>query len=152
MLGSESGVCLNMSARSLATSLLIIIAAASVSWQVLRSHVMGANVTATWAYDYTPLAACSQQVTVSCIDHFEVKDITDQQHMSLIQPVANPEHPVGKVDHISTSFKYGPPFGQREISVIAVGRDARGSPICSNPFAARQSVAIRPFVKASLLF
>ena len=98
------------------------------------------------------MPACSPQVNTSCIDHFEVQDITNQHDMSLIKVVPNPDPAVGKVDRISASFKYGPPFGQRMISVIAIGRDAKGNRVTSNPFAARQSIAIWPLAKASLIF
>jgi len=82
----------------------------------------------------------------------QVQDISDQLHMSLVKEVANPSPATGKVDRISVSFKYGPPFGVRTISVIAVGRDAHGARVTSNPFAARQSITIWPFAKSSLLF
>jgi len=144
---------LKVSVRSFASSgcfLLIILA--SISWTVFHAHAIGATVTASWAYDYGPQPACAAPVDVTCIDHFEVQDISDQLHMSLVKEVANPSPATGKVDRISVSFKYGPPFGVRTISVIAVGRDAHGARVTSNPFAARQSITIWPFAKSSLLF
>jgi hypothetical protein len=70
----------------------------------------------------------------------------------LIQKVSNPSIVLGKVDHITTSFKYGPPFGQRTISVIAVGKGPGGNRVTSNPFAARVTVTIRPGSTISLVF
>jgi len=144
---------LKVSARSFAAGgFFLLIILASISWKVFHAHAMGAAVTAIWTYDYNPQPACSAQVNVSCIDHFEVQDITDQYHMSLIKEVANPDPAIGKVDRISASFKYGPPFGQRMISVIAVGHDAKGNRVTSNPFAARQPITVWPLAKASLIF
>jgi hypothetical protein len=121
-------------------------------WGILRTNVIGAHVTASWSYDYGPEPACSASQSTNCIDHFEVLDITNQQNFSLIQKVPNPKPAIGKLDHISTSFKYGPPFGQRTISVIAVGNDLNGKRVTSNPFAARATVTIRPGAKDLLVF
>lgn len=123
---------------------LLIAAAILLSWGVLHTKVFAANVTASWSYDYGPMPACSVSQTISCIDHFEVHDITNQQSFVLIVTVANPSPAVGKVDHISVSFKYGPPFGERTLSVIVVGRDPRGERVTSNPFAARATTTIQP--------
>ena len=128
------------------------VAALAVSWGIFHADVRGANVTATWTYDYTPEAACSATRITSCIDHFEVEDITDQKNVGLIKKVSNPARAVGKVDGISIAFKYGPPFGKRTISVIAVGRNSNGDRVTSDPLAARVNVTIRPGAKMSLLF
>src|SRR5580704_5596357 len=138
--------------RRTTRGLLITAAAFLVSWGLLYTKVFAANVSATWSYNYSPEPACSATQTTTCIDHFEVQDITNQQNFLLIQKVPNPSTAVGKVDHISTSFKYGPPFGQRTISVIAVGKDPKGARVTSNPFAARVTVTIRPGAKAALVF
>jgi hypothetical protein len=138
--------------RRTTRALLIAAAAILVSWGLLYTKVFAANVTATWSYDYGPEQACAAAQIISCIDHFEVQDITNQQSFVLIQKVPNPSAAVGKVDHISTSFKYGPPFGQRTISVIAVGKDPNGARVASNPFAARVTVMIRPGARAALVF
>jgi hypothetical protein len=140
------------SPRMTKTSVITITAALVLLWGIFYENILAANVTATWTYDYRPEPACSDKQIVSCIDHFEVQDITDQQNMKLIKRVNNPEHALGKVDGISVTFKYGPPFGQRTISVIAVGRDARGNRIASSPFAARATVSIRPGAKMAVLF
>jgi len=134
--------------RGLTTIAIIII----LCWGVFRTNVLAANVTASWTYDYGPQPACSASRIMNCIDHFEVEDITNQQSFVLIQKVPNPSPAIGKLDHITTSFKYGPPFGERTISVIAVGRDLKGERVTSNPFAARVTVMIRPGTKASLVF
>lgn len=123
-----------------------------LSWGIFHANVLAANVTASWSYDYGPEPACSAPRTANCIDHFEVEDITDQQSFVLIQKVPNPPTVIGKVDHISTSFKYGPPFGQRTISVIAVGKGPKGERVTSNPFGARARVTIRQGAKTSLVF
>jgi hypothetical protein len=138
--------------RRTTRALLIAAAAILVSWGLLHTKVFAANVTATWTYDYSPEPACSTAQSTNCIDHFEVEDITNQQNFLLIQKVPNPSKAVGKVDHISTSFKYGPPFGQRTISVIAVGKDPNGARAASNPFAARVTVMIRPGARPALVF
>ena len=131
-----------------------LFASASVlfGWAVLRTNLLAANVTASWSYDYGPEAACSATRSTSCIDHFEVGDITNQQSFVLIQNVPNPSPAAAKIDHISSSFKYGPPFGQRTISVVAVGRGPQGQRLASNPFAARVTVSIRPGTKIAAVF
>jgi hypothetical protein len=132
--------------------LLVAAAAIPVSWGIFQANALSANVTASWTYDYRPEPACSAMRITNCIDHFEVEDITNQQKIRFIQSAGNPSRAIGKVDHISVSFKYGPPFGQRTISVIAVGRDPSGNRITSDPFAARVTLTIRPGAKISLLF
>ena len=117
-----------------------------------RVNLLAANVTASWTYDYGPQPACSPAQTINCLDHFEVEDVTDPKNIALIKQVSNPQHPVGKLDNISVTFKYGPPFGQRMISVIAVARDRTGKRITSDPFAACASAVIWPKAKLSLLF
>ena len=132
--------------------MLIAAGAILLSWRIFHSTVFASDVTASWTYDFGPEPACSASQTTNCIDHFEVEDVTNQQSFVLILEVVNPSPAVGKVDRISTSFKYGPPFGQRAISVIAVGKDPKGERVTSNPFAARVTVTIRPGAKTSLVF
>jgi hypothetical protein len=149
----EAGGFLKMTVRRRTTrGLFITVAVILLSWGVFHAKVFASNVTASWSYDYGPEPACSTTQITSCIDHFEVEDITNQQSFVLIQTVPNPPTVIGKVDHISTSFKYGPSFGKRTISVIAVGKDPKGQRVTSNPFAARITVTIRPGVKTSLAF
>jgi hypothetical protein len=144
---------MNLSFRQrMPASLLIVAVATFLFWGVFHTNVLASNVSASWSYDYGPEPACSATQTTSCIDHFEVQDITNQQSFALIQKVSNPGTVLGKVDHIKTSFKYGPPFGQRTISVIAVGKDPMGNRVTSNPFAARVTVTIRPGSTISLVF
>jgi len=144
---------MNLSLRQrVPASLLILVAATLLFWGVFHTSVLASNVSASWSYDYGPEPACSTTQTTNCIDHFEVQDITNQQSFALIQKVSNPSTVLGKVDHITTSFKYGPPFGQRTISVIAVGKNPRGDRVTSNPFAARVTVTIRPGSTISLVF
>jgi len=144
---------MNMTIRQRTTRAVLIAAAAILlSWGIFHTKVFASNVTASWTYDFGPEPACSASRTTNCIDHFEVEDITNQQSFVLIQEVINPSPAVGKVNRISTSFKYGPPFGQRAISVIAVGKDPKGERVSSNPFAARMTVTIRPGAKTSLVF
>ena len=69
-----------------------------------------------------------------------------------IQSVDNPAHAVGKVDGITTKFKYGPPFGQITFSVIAVKREKNGRLITSDPCAAQATAAIHPRARMSVLF
>jgi hypothetical protein len=138
--------------RPMTRGILIVAVVIVLCWGIFLSNVLAANVTATWSYDYRPEPACSASQSIACIDHFEVEDITNQGDFVVIRQVPNPSPAVGKVDRISTSFKYGPPFGQRTISVIAVGKDAKGQRVTSNPFAARVTVAIRPTVKMSVMF
>ena len=133
-------------------TLLLASAAVVFGWAVLRTNVLAANVTASWSYDYGPEPVCSALRSTNCIDHFEVEDITDQQKFVPIQTVPNPSRVTGKVDHISASFKYGPPFGQRTISVVAVGKGPNGERLTSNPFAARVTVSIRPGSKVAAVF
>jgi hypothetical protein len=124
-----------------------------VLWYIIfHIKALSASITVTWSYDYGPEPACSTTRTDICIDHFEVEDITDQDKMVPIRSVSNPSLPIGKVNNISTTFRYGPPFGQRTISVIAVGRDPKGNRVISNPFAARVTKSIRPSAKIPLIF
>ena len=133
--------------------LLAVAAALVISAGIFVSRVSSANVTTSWSYDYGPMPACSETRTIDCIDHFEVLDITDSNNqVVVIQSVSNPKPAVGKVDKVSTDFKYGPPFGQRTFSVIAVGRDRDGVRRTSSPYAARVTVSIGPLVKMSLVF
>jgi hypothetical protein len=136
----------------LKTSLLGVAVVALISWSTLYLGVLSANVTATWSYDFGPMPVCSSSLSTGCIDHFEVEDITNQRQIKKIYSAENPKQVAGKVDSISVSFKYGPPFGQRTIGVIAVGRDLKGNRITSNPYAARAVVTIRPGARMALSF
>jgi hypothetical protein len=108
------------------------------------SGALSARVTASWSYDYTSRPACSATRAKSCIDHFEIIDYTDPREPKPLRKVANPEQAAGRVDNISDSFSYGPPFGLRTIVVVAVARDEHGALVTSNPYAARKDVEIRP--------
>jgi hypothetical protein len=108
------------------------------------SGALSATVTVSWSYDYAAQPACSATRAKSCIDHFEIIDYTDPQEPKPLRKVANPEQAAGRVDNISDSFSYGPPFGLRTIVVVAVARDEHGALVRSNPFAARKDVEIRP--------
>jgi len=107
------------------------------------SGALAARVTVSWSYDYTPQPACSVVRAKDCIDHFEIIDYTNPEKPQLLSTVANPQNADGKVDNISDSFSYGPPFGLRTIVVVAVARDAKGTVIGSNPYAARKDVEIK---------
>lgn len=142
----------NLPTRRTYRSVAALAFLAFFSLVLVYSKVLASNVTATWSYDFDRDPACSSSRAVDCIDHFEVLDITNQRSFSVIQNVANPLYPQGKMDHLTTSFKYGPPFGQRTISLIAVGKDKNGTRVTSNPFAARVTVTIQPISKASVTF
>jgi hypothetical protein len=138
--------------RNVKRSLIAIAGALIISGAVFFGRVLAANVTASWSYDYGPMPGCSERLTTSCIDHFEVLDISDREKEVVIRFVGNPKPAVGKVSKISTDFKYGPPFGQRTISVIAVGRGPNGGRVTSDPDAARVTVSISPSARMSLAF
>jgi len=138
--------------RNAKRSLLAIAVVLIISGAVFFGHVLAANVTANWSYDYGPMPGCSERRANNCIDHFEVLDISDRKKTVVIRFVDNPKAAVGKVGKISTDFKYGPPFGQRTISVIAVGHDPNGARVTSDPDAARVTVSIRPSARMSLAF
>jgi len=127
-------------------SVRAILALASVialSWGIFHFRVLAANVRASWTYDYAPEPACSATRSTNCIDHFEVLDITTR-NFALLASAPNPSPANGKVEDISITFKYGPPFGQRTISVIAIGKDTEGKRVMSNPYAACGTASIRP--------
>jgi len=119
-------------------------------WGILHLRVLAANVHATWTYNYVPEPACSAIHATNCIDHFEVLDITGKDPV-VITSVPNPSPASGRVDNISVAFKYGPPFGQRTFSVIAVGKDPKGNRVSSNPYAARASAWVRPGATVSTI-
>jgi hypothetical protein len=121
-------------------------------WGLLHASILSSQVSASWSYDFTRDLACSAVQQKSCIDHFEVKDITNEQHLVLIQKVPNPSPAVDRVSNITSVFKYGPPFGNRMICVIAVGFDSTGKAVTSNPYAARVSVFIRPRANLAVAF
>jgi hypothetical protein len=138
--------------RRIAVKALIVVAFVIVlSWGILHLKFLAATVTASWSYDYMPEPACSAATrSRNCIDHFEVLDITNKDFVS-ITSVANPSAANGKVDNISTTFKYGPPFGERTISIVAVGKDPKGERVTSNPYAARGTASIRPRATVSTI-
>jgi hypothetical protein len=136
----------------LKTAIVSVAFLAILSWGAIHFGALAASVTASWSYDYGPLPACSNAQAVSCIDHFEVKDLTNQQKPKTILTVNNPTGAAGKIDGIKTSFRYGPPFGEVTFSVVAVERDKNGTFVSSNPYAARATATIRPGVHASVVF
>lgn len=111
---------------------------------VCLSPLLSAKVTLTWSYDYTATAACTAELAQNCIDHFEILDLSNQASPRLLKLVANPSGAHGKVDGIGMTFRYGPPFGERTFSVVAVLKTVRGF-IRSNPFAARRTVQVYPW-------
>jgi hypothetical protein len=117
-----------------------------------RTGALGSKLTASWSYDYGPQPACATAQARNCIDHFEVQDITNADDIKVLKVVSNPNPAAGKVDNISIAFNYGPPFGSRTISAVAVARDAQGKTTASNPYACRVTVSIRPAAKISLAF
>ena len=108
------------------------------------SGVLAARLTITWSYDYTRQPACSATRAKDCIDRFEILDYTNSKKPKLLRKVANPKNAEKKVDNISETFWYGPPFGRRTIVVVAVARDKDGAMTTSNPYAARMDVEIMP--------
>ena len=138
--------------RNLRKILLLAAAIPLLIWGLLHASVLSSKVTAAWSYDFARDPACSGALQKSCIDHFEIKDITNEQKLVLIQKVPNPNPAVGKMDNISSVFKYGPPFGQRMICVIAVGFDSKGKEVTSNPYSARVPVFIRPRANLAVAF
>lgn len=127
----------------LTKTVLTVAGVVVVSVGLLQSHVLSSKLNVSWSYDYTRLPACGGSRVQNCVDHFEILDITNLGKTKMLRRVENPEHASSRVDHVGDTFPYGPPFGERTISVIAVGRDEHGGRTESNPFAARQSVNIR---------
>jgi hypothetical protein len=143
--------CMSVAFRRIAVRTFLAVASVIVlSWGILHLKFFAANVRASWTYDYAPEPACSVTRSRDCIDHFEVLDITNKDFV-LITSVSNPSPANDRVDNISTTFKYGPPFGQRTISVVAVGKDPKGDRITSNPYAARGTASIRPRATVSTI-
>jgi hypothetical protein len=131
-------------------SILVFASVILLFWGVLHLKLLAADVRASWTYDYAPEPACSAPRLTNCIDHFEVLDITNKDFV-FITRVSNPTSPIGRIDNISTTFKYGPPFGERTISVVAVGKDPNGDRVTSNPYAARGTASIRPRATVSTI-
>jgi len=129
---------------------VIVAGVAALFVTMSQTGALASKLTASWSYDYGPQPACSSSDSKNCIDHFEVHDVTDT--MTLITSVSNPSPALGKVEKISASFRYGPPFGARSIGIITVGRDAAGNRVSSNPYACRVTVHIWPGAKASFVF
>jgi len=141
-----SPVSCRTTVRSLGAAASVIV----LSWGALHLKIFAATVRANWTYDYASEPACSATRSRDCIDHFEVLDITNKDFV-LITIVSNPNQATGKVDNISTTFKYGPPFGSRTISVVAAGKDPNGNRVTSNPYAARATISIRPGAPISII-
>lgn len=131
--------------------ILIVAGVAALFVTMSQTGALASKLTASWSYDYEPQPACSSPQSKNCIDHFEVLDITDTDKTVVIQSVNNATPSVGK-EKIVTSFNYGPPFGNRTISVVAIGRDLNLNRVSSNPYAARVTVFVRPRANISLLF
>jgi hypothetical protein len=136
-------------ARTIAILAVVLVAA---GWLLLRTGVLSSTLTATWSYDYTPFPSCSSERTANCIDHFEILDITNQEKHRFVEAIPSPAVAPGKIESISKRFKYGPPYGEITLSVVAVKRGEGGSLITSNPFAARATVKLLPGVRASISF
>lgn len=137
--------------RRLTVKIFLAVGVLSIlAWGIFHLGLVAANVHASWSYNYTPEPACSAAHPANCIDHFEILDITSKDFV-VITAVPNPDPAAGKVDNISVAFKYGPPFGQRTISVIAVGKDSKGNRVTSNPYAARAAASIRPRATVSTI-
>jgi len=115
---------------------------------LLCTNVLSRQVTVSWSYDYSDQPACSEKHPSDCIQEFQILDYTDPQNPKLLSKVPNPKNPANKVDNISNTFSYGPPFGLRTIVVVAVARDKNGELRTSNPYAARKDVEIRPRILA----
>lgn len=113
---------------------------------MVLSHTgaLAPTVTVSWSYDYGPQPACGAIRAKDCIDHFEIFDYTNPENPKLLRTVANPKNAIDKVDNISDTFSFGPPFGRRTIIVVAVARDKNDALISSNPYAARKEVEIKP--------
>jgi len=124
------------------------VALVSVGLALSYSRVLAATLTVSWSYNYAPLPACAAPQDKTCIDHFEIQDLTDPKNPKPLQTVQNPAGARGKLDNIGATFTYTGPFGLRTIVVIAVGRDEKGGRTSSNPYAARQDVQIRPRIAA----
>jgi len=127
--------------RKFILAVALVVALAGV---IALCRAVPAKVTASWSYDYTRDPACTPARATNCVDHFEVLDISDQNNSRTVLIVPNPSSSSGFVKTISVTFPYGPPFGRRSLSVIAVGRDAVGNRTTSNPFASWVTVAIYP--------
>lgn len=116
-----------------------------------HSKVLGATLTVSWSYNYVPLLACTAPQDKNCIDHFEIKDVTDLRDPNDRKPLWTVQNPAGakdKIDNIGATFAYTGPFGLRTIAVTAVGRDENSKRTESNPYAARKDVQIRPRIAA----
>ncbi len=106
---------------------------------ICRFKVQPATVTISWSYDYSADPPCSAARSTTCIDYFEIEDIT--RTPVLLRSVTNPPDASGLKD-ITITLRIGRTFGERTISVIAVAKDGSGNRVTSNPYAARVTVKI----------
>ena len=117
-----------------------------------RTNFAASTVRVSWSYDYGAWPACSAARTQSCLDHFEVQELTSSNEFKLLQSVNNPAADPGAVDRITTTFRFGPVLHDCTIAVTAVARDSAGQRVTSNPYAARVTLALRPGAKVSVQF
>ena len=123
--------------------LLLAICAALLmaSW---TCEAFAATATGSFNFDFASDTACSATVTVDCIDHFEVWDVTSSPKklaaVALPSPAASP---------ISFSFKVGPPYGSRKWAAVAVAKDGTTSDM--NAPQSQGTVAVRPGAPASFV-
>src|SRR5260370_17102994 len=92
--------------RNAKRSLLAIAAALLISGAVFFGHVLAANVTANWSYDYGPMPGSSERRANNYIDHLDVLDISDRKKTVVIRLLDNPKAANGQIPNIPTAFKY----------------------------------------------
>lgn len=96
--------------------------------------IQGANINALWDYDFTGSPVCTIAAsTVNCLDHFEIGTLQNGI-FTLLQSIPMLIGANGPQVGISTNFNFpNSPVGPVTFSVIAVGKDASGVRITSDP-------------------
>lgn len=122
-------------------SLAICISLTLVAW---TCGAFAATATGSFNYDFVTEPACTSTVTVDCIDHFEIWDVTATPRK--LASVALPSPPVQTVNF---NFKVSPPYGSRKWSAVAVAKDGTTSDLTAEQ--SQATVNVRPGAPAGFV-
>jgi len=107
-------------------------------------EAFAATANGSFNFDFASDPACSAGVTVDCIDHFEIWDVTGPPKklttVALPNPAASP---------VNFNFKVGPPYGPRKWSAVAVAKDGTSSDMTAPQ--SQGTVNVRPGAPAAFV-
>jgi hypothetical protein len=110
---------------------------------ILATAAQAATVDVKFDYNFTDNPACTATRTTNCVSGFRVGFLNGSTLDSKVN-IPLPANPSGQVVGLTSSFTSQGIYGGKTIAAVAVGKDAAGVEVISDPTKATSPIVLLP--------